>query len=171
MRIRSVLLLSSVFINTHTYGNGLIDFQKNFDLNIKLMRSLKDNLADCARNLVEIQDDLGFAGRGLSTELAQFKQKKQIIIEKIDKLDQSKVAVQAFREKIEKMRMPGSTDLEPQPGRHAGKSSPNAAWPVTRRQSSRCQPRVRSTSRPPSTRIKVGTISMFNRNERSRLRS
>jgi len=54
----------------------------------------------------------------------------------------------------------GATESEPQPGRQSGKPSPSPSTPVSCCHSSRCQPRLRSRSTPPSTRISVGTASM-----------
>ncbi len=56
---------------------------------------------------------------------------------------------------------------EPQPGCQAGRPLPSAAAPATRIHSARSQPTVRSTSRPPSKRIRVGTASILRWNERS----
>ncbi len=54
----------------------------------------------------------------------------------------------------------GSTLIEPQPGRNTGRPSPRPVTPVTRSHSGRCQPTVRSTSTPSTTRSTVGTVSI-----------
>ena len=48
-----------------------------------------------------------------------------------------------------------------QPGWRAGSPLPSVAMPVMLRHSSRTQPSARATSRPPSMRSKVGTVSML----------
>jgi hypothetical protein len=57
--------------------------------------------------------------------------------------------------------MSGSTLFEPQPGRHSGSPAPSPESPVSFSQSPRCQPTVRSASTPFSTRISVGTVSIW----------
>ena len=54
----------------------------------------------------------------------------------------------------------GSTLSEPHPGRAGGRSAPRVSTAVIRRHSSRDHPTVRSTSRPPATRMSVGTVSI-----------
>ena len=57
--------------------------------------------------------------------------------------------------------MSGSTLIEPQPGRMAGRSVPSSGISVMRCQSDANQPNVRSTSFPFTTLISVGTVSML----------
>ena len=54
----------------------------------------------------------------------------------------------------------GSTLIDPQPGRNTGRPSPRPVTPVMRSHSGRCQPTVRSTSTPSTTRSTVGTVSI-----------
>ena len=67
--------------------------------------------------------------------------------------------------------MPGSTLFEPQPGWKSGRPGPSGPRPVTRLHSPRSHPTVRSASAPPSSRIRVGTVSMSSRHECSSNRS
>ena len=55
----------------------------------------------------------------------------------------------------------GSTLSEPHPGRITGSSAPRSATPVMRCHSAFDQPTVRSTSTPSTTRISVGTVSIW----------
>ena len=66
---------------------------------------------------------------------------------------------------------PGSRVLDAHPARKAGKAAPRAGKPLMSCQSPRCQPWVRATSRPASTRMSVGTNSVFRRYECSRVSS